>query len=162
MEWNRTFTHDATALNEQWFPFHPYQQGEDAQRKCWTPPCADDLATIMYTSGSTGDPKVLLANTPLHFHNCLPNLLLLLFLQGVMLSHGNMMATIAGCMTNGPNSTGRENVCLSYLPLAHIFERVAEFGVLLSGGSIGYFSGVCSIFSSFFERNMWRLRAFFF
>ena len=31
---------------------------------------------------------------------------------------------------------------LSYLPLAHIFQRVAEFAFIGVGGSIGYYSGV--------------------
>ena len=60
-----------------------------------------------------------------------------------------MVAAMAGIATNLPifNSS---DVLLSYLPLAHIFERVAEFAFIGVGGSIGYYSGVrVSPFRSF-------------
>jgi len=69
---------------------------------------ADELATIVYTSGSTGRPK------------------------GVMLSFGNMAFAAAGgteTLGVGPNER-----ILSYLPLAHVFERTfVELGSLYAG-----------------------------
>jgi long-chain acyl-CoA synthetase len=62
-------------------------------------PGKDELLTLIYTSGSTGDPK------------------------GVMLTNGNMMFAASGLMTALPPQ-GRERL-FSYLPLAHVFERVA-------------------------------------
>jgi len=69
---------------------------------------ADELATIVYTSGSTGKPK------------------------GVMLSFRNMAFAAAGGMDVlqvGPNER-----MLSYLPLAHVFERTfVELASLYAG-----------------------------
>lgn len=68
----------------------------------------EELATIVYTSGSTGRPK------------------------GVMLSFNNMAFAAAGGIETlgvGPNER-----MLSYLPLAHVFERTfVELGSLYSG-----------------------------
>ena len=63
----------------------------------------DDLCTIMYTSGTTGDPK------------------------GVMIKHSNVLAEISAAKTYtfkvaGVN-LGEDDSFLSYLPLAHIFDR---------------------------------------
>jgi long-chain acyl-CoA synthetase len=82
------------------------------------PPSPKDLLTIMYTSGTTGTPK------------------------GVMLTHENMVAMTAGvkAIQSSMNLTIDDTV-MSYLPLAHIFERLAE-SIAFSGGSrVGYYSG---------------------
>jgi long-chain acyl-CoA synthetase len=65
----------------------------------YTPAPDDDLMTLVYTSGSTGDPK------------------------GVMLTYGNIVFAINGLMQVLPGK-GRERL-FSYLPLAHVFERAA-------------------------------------
>lgn len=62
---------------------------------------ADDLATIVYTSGTTGRPK------------------------GVMLSHGNILSNVVAAMHAIPaNATDR---FLSFLPLSHMFERTCGY-----------------------------------
>ena len=68
----------------------------------------DELATIVYTSGSTGRPK------------------------GVMLSFRNMaFSAEGGTQVLG---VGSEERMLSYLPLAHVFERTfVELGSLYTG-----------------------------
>ncbi len=73
----------------------------------------DDLATIVYTSGTTGEPK------------------------GVMLTHKNIIFnTLSACEKY---HFAPEDVVISYLPLAHIFERACGYyTVLFSGGCIGY------------------------
>ncbi|KAK0635083.1 hypothetical protein B0T17DRAFT_612004 [Bombardia bombarda] len=79
------------------------------------PPRADDILTINYTSGTTGDPK------------------------GVLLTHANGVAGISAARSN--ESIKANDVHLSYLPLAHIYGRMADQTALASGASIGYFHG---------------------
>lgn len=74
----------------------------------------NDLATIIYTSGSTGTPK------------------------GVEITHKNLISQIAAAEKFFPlNST--QDVALSFLPLAHIFERMVVSYYISSGISI-YFA----------------------
>jgi long-chain acyl-CoA synthetase len=92
-----------------------------------TPPAAAtpaDVCTVMYTSGTTGNPK------------------------GVMITHGGLLATVAG-QARGfrqigervGQALGPSDVMLSYLPLAHIFDRALEELFLHVGASIGYWRG---------------------
>ncbi|KAK7351120.1 hypothetical protein VNO77_10329 [Canavalia gladiata] len=76
-------------------------------------PLSADVAVIMYTSGSTGLPK------------------------GVMMTHGNILATVSSVMMIVPN-LGPKDVYLAYLPMAHILELVAENLIAAVGGCIGY------------------------
>ncbi|KAJ3694615.1 hypothetical protein LUZ60_010095 [Juncus effusus] len=79
-----------------------------------------DICTIMYTSGTTGDPK------------------------GVMMSNESILSIIAGvdlhlqCIHEKMNSS---DVYMSYLPLAHIFDRVMEELFIYNGSSIGFWRG---------------------
>ena len=78
-------------------------------------PGPSDIITINYTSGTTGPPK------------------------GVVLTHSAAVAAASGAMlTVGQGPT---DVVISYLPLAHIYERMVEHGSLWAGGGIGYFHG---------------------
>ncbi len=61
-----------------------------------------DLATIIYTSGSTGLPK------------------------GVELTQKSLVSQVKGCRKIFPADCQRD-VCLSALPLAHIFERMVMY-----------------------------------
>eukprot|EP00644_Phytophthora_capsici_P015397 jgi/Phyca11/113662/e_gw1.24.259.1 len=79
------------------------------------PPLPSDLATICYTSGTTGNPK------------------------GAMLTHANMMAA-ATCALEF-TLIQPTDVHLSYLPLAHCFERVIQTTCIFNGASVGYYSG---------------------
>ncbi|KAI3715462.1 hypothetical protein L6452_22445 [Arctium lappa] len=84
-------------------------------RHPFRPPKPEDVATICYTSGTTGTPK------------------------GAVLSHGNMIANTAGA-TIGIKFYPSD-VYISYLPLAHIYERSNLILLAYYGGSAGFYQG---------------------
>jgi len=91
---------------------------EDLGRKNsrpYNPPVATDIVTINYTSGTTGDPK------------------------GVVLTHSNAVAATS-CALALIEQTDNDSGC-SFLPLAHIYQRLCEHMGLWGGGAIGYFHG---------------------
>jgi len=59
--------------------------------------------------------------------------------KGAMLTHENLMSSLAGIPTLLiPRAQDRH---LSYMPLAHIFERIVLNNMFLYGGSIGFWRG---------------------
>ncbi len=73
----------------------------------------DALATIMYTSGTTGKPK------------------------GVMLSHRNIVFDAYAGLQTFPAST--HDIWLSFLPLSHAFERTAGYYMsMMAGSTVAY------------------------
>lgn len=73
----------------------------------------DDLAEVVFTSGTTGDPK------------------------GAMLTHRNILSNAVAATQIFP--IGPKQRLLSFLPLSHMFEQLAGFfTVLLSGASVIY------------------------
>jgi long-chain acyl-CoA synthetase len=69
----------------------------------------DDIATLIYTSGTTGDPK------------------------GVMLLHRNLVSNVHGSL-GAFAGLGTGDTYLSFLPLAHIFERMGGHYLMLNRG----------------------------
>jgi len=76
------------------------------------PPKANDIAVLMYTSGSTGMPK------------------------GVMCTHQNCMSAVGGVLNI--HKLYPTEVHLSYLPLAHILAFILETGALSCGLALAY------------------------
>jgi long-chain acyl-CoA synthetase len=73
----------------------------------------DDLVTVVYTSGTTGEPK------------------------GTMLSHANILSNVTAAIRMfGINEN---DVMVSFLPLCHMFERTCGYyTMLLAGATIAY------------------------
>lgn len=69
-----------------------------------------DLATLIYTSGTTGNPK------------------------GVMLSHNNIVSNFKAVQPLLPVGPGEK--ALSFLPVCHVFERVATYSYTFNGVSV--------------------------
>ncbi|MFC4802726.1 AMP-dependent synthetase/ligase [Neobacillus sp. GCM10023253] len=90
----------------------------DNWESIWDELTRDDLATIIHTSGTTGNPK------------------------GAMLSHGNILANIEGVQF-WVLEARPSDVMLSHLPLSHVFERMAgQFMPLSVGSTIAYAEGI--------------------
>lgn len=104
--------------NEKGIQIYPMSEIEnlgESEPQPYHAPRPDDIVTINYTSGTTGNPK------------------------GVTLTHANAVGASSTAMSM---SQFRPNdVICSYLPLAHIYERVTEHAALWSGIAIGYFHG---------------------
>lgn len=74
---------------------------------------ASDAATIVYTSGTTGEPK------------------------GVILTHGNIVSNVRGLVKRYDITC--DDSIVSYLPLAHMFERTCgHYVFLFTGGTVAY------------------------
>ncbi|NXM17746.1 ACSL5 ligase, partial [Ploceus nigricollis] len=83
------------------------------------PPKPEDLSVVCFTSGTTGNPK------------------------GAMLTHQNVVSNAAAflrCTENTIECTSSD-VAISYLPLAHMFERVVQTVIYSCGAKVGFFQG---------------------
>uniref|UniRef100_A0A8C0FCC2 Long-chain-fatty-acid--CoA ligase n=1 Tax=Bubo bubo TaxID=30461 RepID=A0A8C0FCC2_BUBBB len=82
------------------------------------PPKPEDLCIVCFTSGTTGNPK------------------------GAMLTHQNVVANAAAFLrsTEVIECTSSD-ITMSYLPLAHMFERVVQTVVYSCGAKVGFFQG---------------------
>ncbi|UCG39048.1 MAG: long-chain fatty acid--CoA ligase [bacterium] len=100
--------------------------GREAPREVWesmgrslASGRGEDLATIIYTSGTTGEPK------------------------GVMLTHWNFLSNVRGVLEL--IHVAETDSCLSFLPLSHVFERIALYLFLYVGGLINYAESIDTV-----------------
>jgi long-chain acyl-CoA synthetase len=87
-------------------------------RKWPEPPAlgGDDLASLIYTSGTTGEPK------------------------GVMLSHRNFISQVNTVRPRYPIT--ERDICMSFLPLSHVFERTVDYVFFDRGSQINYVESI--------------------
>ncbi|XP_045849761.1 long-chain-fatty-acid--CoA ligase 1 isoform X1 [Meles meles] len=80
-----------------------------ANRQRPKPPAPEDLAVICFTSGTTGNPK------------------------GALITHGNIVSDCSAFVkvTENTVNPSPDDTLISFLPLAHMFERVVEVGLVL-------------------------------
>ncbi|KAM6898456.1 long-chain-fatty-acid--CoA ligase 5 isoform 1-T2 [Lycodopsis pacificus] len=83
------------------------------------PPKPEDLSIVCFTSGTTGNPK------------------------GAMLTHENVVSNAAGVIRTFEASVtpSTQDVSISFLPLAHMFERVVQTVMYGVGAKVGFFQG---------------------
>lgn len=73
----------------------------------------EDVVTIIYTSGTTGEPK------------------------GAMLTHNNFLSNCRSALEVLPINS--DDIYLSFLPLSHVFERMAGYYIMIyQGATIAY------------------------
>jgi long-chain acyl-CoA synthetase len=85
-----------------------------------TPPAPEDVCCVMYTSGTSGTPKGVVIH-----HRAV--------VSGIASAHDMIAQTKLGISEN--------DSLLSYMPLAHIFDRLLEEFALSVGARIGYWQG---------------------
>ncbi|XP_019114769.2 long-chain-fatty-acid--CoA ligase 5 [Larimichthys crocea] len=83
------------------------------------PPKPEDLSIVCFTSGTTGNPK------------------------GAMLTHENVVSDAAGVVKGFESAVvpNTQDVSISFLPLAHMFERVVQTVLYGAGARVGFFQG---------------------
>jgi|HubBroStandDraft_5_1064220.scaffolds.fasta_scaffold16299_3 long-chain acyl-CoA synthetase len=86
---------------------------------------SNELATLIYTSGTTGEPK------------------------GVMLSHSNLSSNALESAQDFEFLPG--DVGLSFLPLAHVYERVVDYSYIFRGVSVAYVERIETVAQAILE-----------
>lgn len=87
------------------------------------PPQPEDLAVVCFTSGTTGKPK------------------------GAMITHGNIASNTSSVIKvlEGYVEIRHDDVAISYLPLAHMFERMMQVTMFCHGARVGFYQGDISL-----------------
>ncbi|KAB5569541.1 hypothetical protein DKX38_003334 [Salix brachista] len=101
------------------FPCKSVVEGKENPSEIF-PPQSFNICTIMYTSGTSGDPK------------------------GVVILHETVAAFVRGndlFMEQFEDKMTPDDVYLSFLPLAHVLDRMIEEYFFRKGASVGYYHG---------------------
>jgi len=85
----------------------------------------NQLATIIYTSGTTGEPK------------------------GVMLNHSNLSSNALDSFKG--HEFYPTDIGLSFLPLAHVYERIMDYGYFFRGIAVAYVEQIESVAQALLE-----------
>ncbi len=88
---------------------------------------ADSLATIVYTSGTTGRPK------------------------GCRLTHRNLLFEVRNTLPGLAGVVNSEGCTLLFLPLAHIFARIIQIGSVEAQAKLGHIAEVTTLLDDFAE-----------
>ena len=89
----------------------------------------DDLATLVYTSGTTGLPK------------------------GAMISHGNIFWIVESLDAIKPHFASDKDCLVAFLPLSHVFERIAgHFYGMYCGIWTSYAESIDTLLADFEEK----------
>ena len=112
---------DVVKNGHQWRKMHPDVVEQELDKGQW-----DDLATIIFTSGTTGTPK------------------------GVMLTHGNFIAQLDDVDERIFLNPGEKGLCV--LPVWHVFQREVEYVIMSQGASMVYSRPIGSILLADMEK----------
>ncbi|HQL82494.1 MAG TPA: AMP-binding protein, partial [Spirochaetota bacterium] len=89
----------------------------------------DDLATLVYTSGTTGLPK------------------------GAMITHGNIFWVVQSLDAIRPHFASDKDCTVPFLPLSHVFERIAgHFYGMYCGITASYAESIDTLLADFEEK----------
>ncbi|KAJ8380078.1 hypothetical protein SKAU_G00008560 [Synaphobranchus kaupii] len=97
------------------------------------PPKPEDLAVVCFTSGTTGIPHAV-TTAFLHYIN---SKLKTCAEQNDAVSRGSIL--------EGSFVIRQEDVSISYLPLAHMFERMIQVSMFCHGARVGFYQGDISL-----------------
>ena len=112
---------DILKAGVEWRKNHP----EKIEKEVWKGE-TEDIATIIFTSGTTGTPK------------------------GVMLTHKNFLCQLEGIASTLGFHKAQRSICI--LPIWHVYERELEYYIIFFAGTMCYSKPISSVLMSDFMK----------